>query len=84
MEDFTPPHLQALKENGIQAVVLMEKPYQIILMPLKEFEDEERLKSLGYQQLPITDPELERMANRQGLFKAITVRLANEFKMDLK
>lgn len=82
MEEFTPARLRALREKGYKAVALSHKPDQIIVMPLKNLEEEARLKFLNMKQLVIHDPELENIATRSGISDHVKIQFSDEFKID--
>jgi hypothetical protein len=81
LEEFTPAQLKALREGGYKAVVLLHKSDQIILKPLKEREEEERLQFLNLRQVEIHDPELEVLAHRSGIPDHVKIFFSDGFKV---
>ena len=82
LEEFTPARLKTLREKGYKAVALIRKPDQIIIMPLKTLEEEERLKFLNIKQVGIHEPELEDIALRSGISDHIKIQFSDDFKLD--
>jgi len=82
LEEFTPARLKTLREKGYKAVALIRKPDQIIVMPLKTLEEEERLKFLNIKQVGIHEPELEDIALHSGISDHIKIQFSDDFKLD--
>jgi hypothetical protein len=82
LEEFTPAQLKALKDKGYKAVALIRKPDQIIVMPLKTLEEQERLKFLNIMQVGIHEPELEHIARRSGVADHVKIQFSDDFKLD--
>lgn len=82
MEDFTPHHLESLKEKGFEVVIIMEHPDKVVLMPLKNLAEANDLDLRGFRQVKTYDLELEIMAHRVGKARNKVIQLSNDFKIN--